>query len=74
MKTKQYQKAWRYLELPDILGRMRPTSVADPSTDPGRIIEEDKIIQVEDDEEIQKQSIPEKPENKYRVINDDDIV
>tara|TARA_X000000950_G_C13777198_1_gene603554 strand:- start:29 stop:1018 length:990 start_codon:yes stop_codon:yes gene_type:complete len=74
MKTKQYQKAWRYLELPDILGRMRPTSVADPSTDPGRIIEEDKIIQVEDDEEIRKQSIPEKPGNKYRVINDDDIV
>ena len=61
MENKQYQEAWRHLELPDILGRMRPTSIADPNSDPGRIVEEDKIIQVEEDKKELVLKISDRP-------------
>ena len=68
MKNKKYVKAWRYLELPDILGRMRPTSVADPINDPSRINEEHKPVQTVDSNQM---LVIEKPEDKYRILGDE---
>lgn len=65
MRKKQYQRAWAYLELPDILGRMRPTSIADPGNDPARIKEENKQVQVIESKDI------ENPEHKYEIVIDD---
>tara|TARA_B100000900_G_scaffold402726_1_gene408902 strand:+ start:1213 stop:2211 length:999 start_codon:yes stop_codon:yes gene_type:complete len=67
MKNKNYIKAWKYLDLPDILGRMKPTLIADPSKDPGRIKEETKPVQTVD--ENRATSI-ERPEDKYRILNE----
>lgn len=69
MREKKYSKAWSFLELPDVLGRMRPTSVADPANDPARIIEEDKPVQTDDEKPCNDIKI-EKPEDKYRILND----
>jgi hypothetical protein len=68
MKNKKYVKAWKYLELPDILGRMRPTSVADPINDPSRINEEHKPVQTVDSNQV---LTIEKPEDKYRILGDE---
>ena len=61
-RNKNYKEIFKSLELPDILGRLMPTTIADPGKDPGRIIEEDKEIQATD-ELNPKEDI----ENKYRV-------
>lgn len=70
IKNKDYINAWKYLDLPDILGRMRPTLIADPIKDPGRIKEESRVVQTEDSI---SQHIIEKPEDKYRILNDNSV-
>ena len=71
MKNKNYKQAWTHLDLPDILGRMRPTCVADPSNDPGRIIEAHKNIQVQEIQTNVEDITPElDPSLKYRILGD----
>lgn len=69
MMNKDYIKAWKHLELPDILGRMRPTLISDPSKDPGRIKEKSRVVQTDDT----KQHNLERPEDKYRILNDNSV-
>lgn len=65
--NKNYKEIWRELELPDILGRLMPTRIADPSKDPANVVEEDKQIQVEESQDAHKE---EDPMDKYRVVDD----
>ena len=71
MKKKKFNKVWQHLEVPDIIGRMRPTLIADPENDPSRIVEDNKEIQTVEDNVVRP---AERPEDKYRILNEDDIV
>tara|TARA_B100001248_G_scaffold89305_1_gene65859 strand:- start:1839 stop:2921 length:1083 start_codon:yes stop_codon:yes gene_type:complete len=71
MKKKKFDKVWQHLEVPDIVGRMRPTLIADPTNDPLSIVEDNKEIQTVEDNVVRN---AERPEDKYRILNEDDIV
>ena len=74
MKNKDYKQAWTHLELPDILGRMRPTCVADPNNDPGRIVEAHKNIQGQEIQtSVENITPPPDPSLKYRVLADNNV-
>ena len=71
MKKKKFDKVWQHLEVPDIVCRMRPKLIADPTNDPLSIVEDDKEIQTIEDNIVRN---AERPEDKYRILNEDDIV